>query len=487
MNKKQTIILLLLSLTGFFNAIYLTILKHFSLPGCTGAGCDAVLSSDYSTWFNIPISVFGIIAFLTLSIRLYCSYKSTDTRSVLPTTFIIALIGTIVHLHLTLVQAFKLQQWCIFCTLSALLMTTIMILSVIFNDSKNTLLIYTSYNDVSLFKILPSVTITIFCVYFASIFYSVLPSQSSSPANPSVIATFDNQKIKLTELDEQLGVKITRLKRNVYNERLRKLQELLLAHDAKKQGISVTQLKKLIIKKETLVSSQEVQQFYTDHKENMGGKSFDEMKNRIKQYLTNEKETITIEKYIQGLKTKYQFYESMPRPFQFKIRNNPDQIVAIGPKNAKLKITAFSDFTCPHCKKTHHKLDTLYQKYPNDIQLIFRQYPLSNESRPKALAALCADQQNQYLAYSNKLYAMFKPLNQTQLTEYARQLNLNIPAFQLCLNASRTKQILNQEITEAKRLSVLSTPTLFFNGEYINYFPNDYELNQILKTAKIIN
>ena len=55
MNKKQTILLLLLSITGCANAIYLTILKHFSLPGCTGAGCDTVLSSDYSTWFNIPI------------------------------------------------------------------------------------------------------------------------------------------------------------------------------------------------------------------------------------------------------------------------------------------------------------------------------------------------------------------------------------------------------------------------------------------------
>ena len=309
MNKKQTILLLLLSITGCANAIYLTILKHFSLPGCTGAGCDTVLSSDYSTWFNIPISVFGIIAFLTLSIRLYCSYKSTDTISVLPATFIVSLIGTIVHLHLILVQAFKLHQWCLFCILSAILMTTIMVLSILFTDNKRTLLSYDSNINKYLFKTIFIVSISVFFVYFASVYYGIIPSNLSTTKEPSIIATFDNKKIKLADLDKQLGVKITRLKRNVYDARLQKLHELLLSHDAKEQGISVAQLKQIILKNQATVSEVEIQTFYNENKDRMGGQSFDDMKSRIKHYLENEKSTSIMGKHTQKLKTRYQFNE----------------------------------------------------------------------------------------------------------------------------------------------------------------------------------
>ena len=64
----------------------------------------------------------------------------------------------------------------------------------------------------------------------------------------------------------------------------------------------------------------------------------------------------------------------------------------------------------------HHQLDQLYNKHPRDVSIQFRQFPLKmhSGSRLKALAALCADQQNQYLKYSNKIYIDLNALTQYQ-------------------------------------------------------------------------
>jgi uncharacterized membrane protein len=491
MKKPYWITLVVLSLAGLIDSVYLTGIKWLSLPGCIGNGCDTVLASSFSTVLNVPISIFGAIAYVTVLILLLRAYKNPSHNGYKIGILGVSLVGTGISIFLLSVQAFQLQQWCLFCVGSALIMSLIFILALLSQKKWAALFSNTHTVYMPIITTIVLSSMSILGLYFGIHYYTGGgDAHYASLQSTDVVAQFSGRKVTLGELDRLLGVKGTQLKRSIYDARLAKLGDLLLDYDAKKKGVSREQLTAIIIKKSSSsVSDADIKKFYTDKKGQLGNATFDTIKGRIKEFLTHQKSTLIIKEYVETLKKTVQFQVFIPRSFHVKLNNNPKQIVHVGPKNASLVIDIFSDFECPHCKITHHQLDKLYHQYPNDIRINFRQFPLKGHSgaRLKALAALCSDQQDKYLKYSTKIYANLSPLNKYQLADYAKDLGLNIPSFNHCLSSSETEKILVHDIAEGTRLSLTSTPSLFFNGEYFLRFPDKVELNQLLKRVKIIN
>ena len=52
--------------------------------------------------------------------------------------------------------------------------------------------------------------------------------------------------------------------------------------------------------------------------------------------------------------------------------------ITYGPKDAKLTVIEYSDFQCPFCAVYAPILDQLRQKYGDQVQFVYRFYPLSN-------------------------------------------------------------------------------------------------------------
>lgn len=123
--KLKKIILLILSIAGFFDSTYLTILhyKHV-IPPCTIAlGCETVLTSQFSTIFGIPIALFGSLFFLSLIILLLLGFLRYFK--------ILILLGLLVSVNLFFIQAFVLHAFCQYCLLSEVIILAIFILSFI--------------------------------------------------------------------------------------------------------------------------------------------------------------------------------------------------------------------------------------------------------------------------------------------------------------------------------------------------------------------
>lgn len=51
----------------------------------------------------------------------------------------------------------------------------------------------------------------------------------------------------------------------------------------------------------------------------------------------------------------------------------------LGPANAKVRIVAFSDFTCHFCQQASHTLDALMRQYGKDVSLVFKNLPLDEK------------------------------------------------------------------------------------------------------------
>lgn len=123
---KIKLILLLLSIAGFFNSSYLTILHYKNIiPPCTIAkGCETVLTSQFSTILGIPIALIGSLFFLTLVFLLLLNQKRFFRYFK-----ILVLLGVLVSVNLFFIQAFVLNAFCQYCLLTEAIILAIFIAS----------------------------------------------------------------------------------------------------------------------------------------------------------------------------------------------------------------------------------------------------------------------------------------------------------------------------------------------------------------------
>ena len=122
--------ILVLSLIGIADTSYLTSDFYFGTGvNCSLLqGCEVVLTSPYSAVFGIPLSLLGLIFYITVFIlvsAIGAYQKNIFTR-------LLAVAGTIgfcVSLFLLYVQIFLLKEVCIYCLTSTVSSTTIFVFS----------------------------------------------------------------------------------------------------------------------------------------------------------------------------------------------------------------------------------------------------------------------------------------------------------------------------------------------------------------------
>jgi len=141
---------------------------------------------------------------------------------------------------------------------------------------------------------------------------------------------------------------------------------------------------------------------------------------------------------------------------------------SFGPKDAPIVIVEFSDFQCPFCKRFN---DDTYKQlmavYPGKIRFVFRHLPLTSihpEAFPAAEAAMCANEQNSFWEYHDKLFENQDKLGRDLYTQIANDLNIDVTKFESCLNSGKYKDLIQQDSDFAVKLGVQSTPTFFVNG-----------------------
>ncbi len=119
---------------GALDALYLLI---FKLTGnsrmCLGnGGCHDVNFSSYSEIYGIPVSVFGMAAFLAILCILFLEGRLKVAKEYGPLAiFGISLGGVIFTAYLTYLELYVIHAICPFCVASAILITLIFILAII--------------------------------------------------------------------------------------------------------------------------------------------------------------------------------------------------------------------------------------------------------------------------------------------------------------------------------------------------------------------
>lgn len=76
-----------------------------------------------------------------------------------------------------------------------------------------------------------------------------------------------------------------------------------------------------------------------------------------------------------------QWREDMKTPKSVRLDGRP----VLGSPNAKVRIVAFSDFTCHFCQQASQTVDALLKEYGNTVSLVFKNLPLDKRVRAARL------------------------------------------------------------------------------------------------------
>jgi uncharacterized membrane protein len=124
----------ILACLGFLDSTYLLVYKLTNNPSmCLGSGgCHNVNFSPYSEIGGIPVSVYGMIAYLVIAgiLLLEPRFKIAQDNGSLA-IFGISLAGVAFSAYLTWIEIYVIHAICPFCVASAVIISLIFILAII--------------------------------------------------------------------------------------------------------------------------------------------------------------------------------------------------------------------------------------------------------------------------------------------------------------------------------------------------------------------
>jgi protein-disulfide isomerase len=141
-----------------------------------------------------------------------------------------------------------------------------------------------------------------------------------------------------------------------------------------------------------------------------------------------------------------------------------------GSAAAPVTLVEFSDFQCPFCIAATPQLEAVLKAYPNQVKLIFKQFPLDSHSQAAlaAAAALAANKQGKFWQMYDALFAQKGNLSRRGILVLASTIGMDMNRFQADLDSADIKRAVQKDIADGEQISVDSTPTLFVDGQRFN-------------------
>ncbi len=155
-----------------------------------------------------------------------------------------------------------------------------------------------------------------------------------------------------------------------------------------------------------------------------------------------------------------------------------------GPVSSTVTIIEFLDFECPGCAAFHPVMQRIRQEFAGRIRYAQRLFPLVEthpHAKGAAIAAVCAQRQNQYYPYADALIVNRDHLTRDDLIHYAEALRLDRAAFVTCLDDPTAAEVVIAERKAGEALGIDSTPTIFLNDAVFEGIPSYEQLRTLIE------
>ena len=306
------------------------------------------------------------------------------------------------------------------------------------------------------------------CTFSDSAVYAAKDDQ----ADPKVMAVVGGSEITEEEVAGSVAGELLRVNRERQEILERGLDDLitsrLLELEAEAKGISVDELvAEAVDSKIDPPSQEEIDAFYEARKGQIRQPK-EAVEERIGQFLVQQQQQTALAEFIAELKDKYGF-ESYLEPLRVPVEATG--FPSRGPEDAPVTIVEFSDFECPYCSRVVPTLEQVVETYGDRVRLVFRQFPLNNihpNAQKAAEASLCANDQGKFWEMHDLMFKEQRSLDLEQLKEKAARLELDVEAFNECVDSSRHADAIMADLEAGGQIGVSGTPALFINGRFLS-------------------
>jgi protein-disulfide isomerase len=149
-----------------------------------------------------------------------------------------------------------------------------------------------------------------------------------------------------------------------------------------------------------------------------------------------------------------------------------------GPEHPAATVVVFSDFECPFCAKAAERLREILRQYPNDVALVFKNFPLAIHTTAElmARAGYAAFEQGRFWEMHDTLFsASGSPVDRDRIIVMATGLGLDVKRFEEALASPGATAAIEADRNLGKKLGVDGTPVIFVNGRKLDGGVKDLE------------
>jgi protein-disulfide isomerase len=161
-----------------------------------------------------------------------------------------------------------------------------------------------------------------------------------------------------------------------------------------------------------------------------------------------------------------------------------------GADNGNVTLVEFGDFQCPSCKTIDLVLKQLIKEFPDNLTLVWRNFPLTGHknARAAASAAEAAGKQGKYWEMHDKLFETQTGWSGADnagelFAGYAQSLELDKQKFLDDTNSADITEIIRRDMQMGYDLGITGTPTFFINGEEMAIPGSLDDFRAIIKAA----
>ncbi len=290
-------------------------------------------------------------------------------------------------------------------------------------------------------------------------------AESNSKATPynnnPIIAELDGQPIFLDDLKnakiQDTLVQLYSMQKEVLKKQV--LSSLLQNHPE----ISNIEPPKL--------SLDDMKQFYqsTPGIKDLG--TFEEMKERIRDYLGKIFEANYNDRIYQLALQKGWLVEFLKEPNDFRLVASLGTAVRyFGDSNSdkkKVAVLEYSDFQCPFCKRVQKTLKKLRAQYKDKVQFAYRHFPLPFHKQANSLAEAveCARDQNKFWELQSIIYQKQEVLEVGDILKAADEAGVkNMDDFKSCWDKGKYKARVLNDLKEGAQMGIQGTPTFIIGS-----------------------
>jgi len=147
----------------------------------------------------------------------------------------------------------------------------------------------------------------------------------------------------------------------------------------------------------------------------------------------------------------------------------------LGASDPVLTLTIYSDFQCPYCAELGPVVRELAEKHPNDVQVVFRHFPLPNHplAKPAAYAAEAAGRQGKFWEMHDRIFAeqaTWNSMTEDQFKDWLLEQAVDLDLDEAMFTEDAESKAVIDKVEAAQQhgldIQIPGTPMVLVNGQY---------------------